>query len=193
MLKPEDRLERELRQGLRSVTAPPELWDRVQAAQFTKPPRTNRPLVWALAASVALIAVGLSAIHRQGAVDDETFALRALASDSQRIAFHCQNPAQLRAWVRAQTGLDVPLRTSPPASIQLIGARNLGAGAEIAYRAGDHAGVLLISRAGAGSADVPHDRVSGSVSSWVMDGQRYTLASNDSADLQLACKLCHLD
>jgi hypothetical protein len=193
MLKPEDRLERELRQGLRSVTAPPELWDRVRAAQFTKPPRSNRRLVWALAAGVALIAVGLSVVQRESVVGDEAFALRALASDSQRIAFHCQNPAQLRAWVRAQTGLDVPLRANPPASIQLIGARNLGASAEIAYRAGDQAAVLLVSRAGAGSANVAHNRVSGNVSSWVMDGQRYTLASNDPADLQLACKLCHLD
>jgi hypothetical protein len=45
MLRPEDRLERELRQGLRTVTAPPELWDRVRAAQFTKSQWDCRPSI----------------------------------------------------------------------------------------------------------------------------------------------------
>jgi hypothetical protein len=44
-----------------------------------------------------------------------------------------------------------------------------------------------------GVRNTPHDRASGSFSSWVMDGQRYTLACDNPADLQLACKLCHLD
>ena len=44
-----------------------------------------------------------------------------------------------------------------------------------------------------GAADVPHGNPAGKVSSWVMNGQRYTLACDNPADLQLACKLCHLD
>ena len=112
--------------------------------------------------------------------------------DSQPIAFHCQNPAQLRTWVKANTGLDVPLRGAPPASIQLIGARNLGERVEIAYRAGDRDAVLLVARAN-GVPDMPHSNLGGTASSWVMNGQRYTLACDNPADLQLACKLCHLD
>jgi hypothetical protein len=62
----------------------------------------------------------------------------------------------------------------------------------VAYRAGNRDAVLVVSRAD-GAANLPHNRVSGNVSSWVMDGQRFTIACNDPADLQLACKLCHLD
>lgn len=183
------RLESDLREGLRGVTAPPELWDRVQAAQVPQSRRGNRGLVWAMAVTVVLAAVALSLVRSP----DEALAIQALTDGSQRIAFHCQNPAQLRAWVRANTGLDVPLRAATPASIQLIGARSLGARVEIAYRAGNRDAVLVVSRAEAGSAHVPHSRVTGNVSSWVTSGQRFTLACNDAADLQLACKLCHLD
>jgi hypothetical protein len=188
-------LEPELQRGLRGVSAPPELWDRLQAAPVEKPVRTNRALVWAMAASVALGAVGLSTVHRQNIGGEEAFALRALAGDSQRVAFHCQNPAELRAWVRAKTGLDVPLRDEPSPSIQLVGAQMIDEtrGVEVAYRAANRDAVLVVSRAGVGLPNVPHGRVTGDVSSWVIDGQQYTLASSDLADLQLACKLCHLD
>jgi hypothetical protein len=181
------RLEGDLTQALRGVSAPPELWDRVQAAQVRKPARRNgnRPFVWAMAAAVALVAVGLSTVHRQ-----------SIVGDSKQIAFHCQNPAQLRAWVRASTGLDLPLPPQLSPSVQLVGAQMIGngtGGVEVAYRAGNRDAMLLVSRADADSANVPHSHVSGNISSWVMSGQRFTLASSDPADLQLACKLCHLD
>jgi hypothetical protein len=190
-----DRLERELQQGLRSVTAPPELWERVRAAQALQPGEGNRGLVWALAMAVFLAAVALSLVRPP----DEAFAIRALADGSPGIAFRCQNPAQIRAWVRANTGLDLPLRDGPSLSIQLIGAQTIDGtrGVEVAYRAGNRDAVLVVSRAEAGSARRPHARASGdasgNVSTWVTDGQRYTLACNDPAGLQLACKLCHLD
>jgi hypothetical protein len=182
-------LEPELQRGLREVTAPAELWDRVRAARVPPSRGSNRGLIWALAVAVVLAAVALSLVRPP----DERFALQALANGSQGIGFHCQNPAQLRAWVRANTGLDVPLRPVPPSSIQLIGARNVGARVEIAYQAGGRDAVLLVSKADAGRSNLPHSRVAGNVSSWVTDGQRYTLAASDPADLQLACKLCHLD
>jgi hypothetical protein len=216
-----DRLERELQQGLRGVTAPPELWDRVQAAQgsslntpalcgdsversysaegrynaLAPSGRPNPILVWALAASVGFIALGLASIYRESVVGDEAMALRALADDSHNVAFHCQNPSQLRAWVRANTGINLPLRAEPATSIQLIGAQTFDGtrGVRVAYRAGDRDAVLLVSRVNSGAANVPHNRASGNISSWVMDGQRYTLACTDPAELQLACKLCHLD
>jgi hypothetical protein len=137
-------------------------------------------MFWALALPIILAAMAWSIVRSP------------VHENSQTLAFHCQNPAQLRAWVRATTGIDVPLRAVPPAGIQLTGARNLGERVEIAYRAGDHNAVLQVSRAN-GVADVPHGSPTGQASSWVMAGQRYTLASDNPADLQLACKLCHLD
>ncbi len=174
-------LEPELQRELREVVAPPELWDRVQSARFSRPPeRSYRSMVWALALPIILAAAAWSVVRSP------------VRENSQTLAFHCQNPAQLRAWVKATTGIDVPLRAAPPSSIQLTGARRLGERIEIAYRAGDHDAVLLVSRA-SGAADVPHGNPTGQASSWVLAGQRYTLASDNPADLQLACKLCHLD
>ena len=168
------RLEPELQRGLREVTAPQELWDRIQTHKAAATRRDNRPLVWAMAATVMLITFGLSVVQHNN-VD-----FPVLAGD------RCQNPAQLRAWVRAKTGLDLPLRadSSPSPSIQLIGAQMVDGtlGVKIAYRTGNHDAVLLVSRAD-GPENMPHSRF----------GQRFTLASSDPADLQLACKLCHLD
>lgn len=174
-------LEPELQRGLGEVTAPPELWDRVQGAKAVSSRENNRMLVWAMAAAVVVMAVGLSVLRR------ESVASTPLTSD------RCQNPAQLRAWVRAQTGLDLPLRADSSPSIRLISARNARGRVEIVYRAGNRDAMLLVSRADAGSRNAPHNRVNGNVSSWVMDGQRLTLACADPAALQLACKLCHLD
>jgi hypothetical protein len=134
-----------------------------------------------MAATVVLAAVALSLVRSPA------------RQDPPLTAFHCQNPAQLRAWVKANTGFNVPLRAALPASIQLIGARAREGRVEIAYRAGNRDATLLVSRANAGEVSVPHSQVNGKASSWVMDGQRFTLACNDSADFQLACKLCHLD
>ena len=77
-----------------------------------------------MAAAVVLRRVGLSAIYR------DNVAFQALAAD------HCQNPAQIRAWVRAKTGLDLPLRADST-SMQLIGAQTIDGtrGVKIAYRA----------------------------------------------------------
>ena len=164
--------EQELRRSLRQVSVPPELWDRIQAHTAAPPRATNRPLVWAMAAAVVLMAVSLSNIHR------DNMAFPAFAGD------RCQNPAQLRAWVRAKTGLDLPLRSDSASSLELIGAQTIDGtnGVKIAYRARNHDAVLLVSRAD-GSANVPHSRF----------GPAFTLGSDNPADLQLACKLCHLD
>ncbi len=162
----------EFRRSLRQVSAPPELWDHIQARTKAPTRAGNRPLVWAMAAAVVLMAVGLSNIHR------DNLAYPAFAGD------RCQNPAQLRAWVRAKTGLDLPLRSDSTSSLELIGAQTIdGAnGVKIAYRAGNHDAVLLVSRAD-GSANVAHSRF----------GPAFTLGSDNPADLQLACKLCHPD
>lgn len=170
-------LESDLGHSLREVTAPPELWDRVQSVRVRRP-QASRGLVWAVAATVVLATLALSKLP---------------AGRSQQMAFHCQNPAQLRAWVKANAGFNVPLRASLPASIQLVGARAVEGRVEIAYRAGNRDAMLLVSRADRGAVNVAHSQANGKVSSWVMAGQRFTLACNDPADLQLACKLCHLD
>lgn len=172
------RVEVNLQRALHGVTAPPDLWARVQSARISRPPVANRGLVFAVAATVVIATLALSKLP---------------ASRSQEMSLHCQNPAQLRAWVKAKTGFNVPLRAALPASIQLIGAQAREGRVEIAYRAGNRDAMLLVSRANPGAVNVAHSQVNRKASSWVMDGLRFTLACNDSADFQLACKLCHLD
>ena len=165
-----DWLQPELQRALRPVAAPPELWERLQTSQTAPAARGNRGLVWAIAAALVLMTVGLSVVYR------DNIAFQAAAAD------HCQNPAQLRAWVRAKTGLDLPFRANSP-SIQLIDAQTIDGthGVKIAYRAGNRDGVLLVSTAA--SANIPHRHF----------GQRFAVSTDNPADLQLACKLCHLD
>ena len=182
-------LEPELQRGLGEVAAPEELWDRIQSPQAAQTNRARPRLVLAMAAVVILAALALSRVRSE----DETLAVQALASSSPQLAFRCQNSVQLRAWVRANTGLDVPLRSKPAPSIQLIGARTVEGHAEIAYRAGNNDAVLVVSKAASGVAKIPHSRSNGRISSWVTAGQRFTIACNDPADFQLACRLCHLD
>jgi hypothetical protein len=188
-------LEPSLQRGLRPVAAPPDLWARIQAQSAPLPAPRTPWFVWAMAAVVVLLAVGLSIVQRERFPGDEALAIQALGGDTQRLAFHCQNPAQLRAWVRANTGFDLPLRAESSPFVQLIGAQMVDGArrVEIAYRAGNREAVLVLSKADAGSPNVPHNRARGNVSSWVMAGRRFTLASDNPADLQLACKLCHLD
>lgn len=188
----------ELQWGLREVSAPPELWERVQASGIIATPPTKPfrwGLVWATAAAAVLIATSATLVHLQRAGGDEALAIRALDGDSKLTGFQCENPARLRAWVRAKTGLDLPLREKASPAIQLVGARVIedSRGVEVAYRAGNGDAVLLVSRAEASAISVAHSHASGNVSTWVMDGQRYALACDNPADLQVACKLCHLD
>ena len=120
------RLASELQWGLREMNAPPELWDRVQAGRFAPRRKTSSVLIWATAAVGVLFAIGVYRTTTPG--------------DLPHAGIRCQNPAQLRAWVRAKTGIDVPLRAATLSSIQLIGARSVAESVEIAYRTGDRGG-----------------------------------------------------
>ena len=172
-----DRLEVELLSDLHPVSAPADLWDRVQSARVYKPSSRLRPrgFAWAMAMSLVVAAAGflwVSSPVRQA----------QLAGDAE---LRCQNPAQLRAWVRAKTGLDLPFRAELPASIQLIGARRVASGVELDYRASNRDAALMVSRADGHATTVAHNRLG--------HGPLFTLACDRPADLQLACKLCHLD
>ncbi|HEX5227384.1 MAG TPA: hypothetical protein VFW44_06720 [Bryobacteraceae bacterium] len=125
----------ELEWGLHETSAPPELWDRVIGTQRVRSePRGHaRPLlVWA-AAALMIVAIGLTSAYRRSAETHPVFTY-------QITGLHCQNPAELRAWVRA----DSEIRTSTPRP-------------------------------------------------WVTGNRKFVLASNSAPDLQISCKLCHLD
>src|SRR5690349_15926223 len=93
-------VEAELRQGLQSVRAPEELWERIQRRDAGVA-RGGRRYVWAIAAAA--------------------MAMLVLFLARPRGEFQSGDAARIRAWVRLHTGLDVPLQAST--ALQLVGAK----------------------------------------------------------------------
>lgn len=172
-------LEEILDRHLGQVAAPEELWRRVAAG--TRPQRSrplSRRLAWsaALSMAAAMVAGGLAwTLHPRS-----------------NAALESANAGEIRTWVQAQTGLEVPLRDS--ASVRLMGAHVTNHAVEIAYRTGGHEGTLTVERS-AGMVDNHRSAVEGSTEakliSWAMRGQFFTLACDDAEQAHAACLLCH--
>ncbi len=113
-----------LEQNLGRVEAPAELWDRVSRGRETR--RSRMWPKWAVAVACASV---------------------AMAGIFYRPAMQSNDPVLIREWVKARTGMEVPLAGQH--AIQLTGARVVKTGKiEIAYRSG----VVLVSKAeGAGA------------------------------------------
>jgi hypothetical protein len=180
-----DWLEPVLTEHLGRVPAPQELWRRLQTPRF-EGTRSSRPqLAWALATTLAIVAVAWS-FHTR---------INATTSHDANLTLRCADPARIRAWVKANTGLDVPLPDKPAAAVQLVSARAVQSdppSAEVDYVAAGHEEHLLVSKA---RSDGPTHQLPGADdrhASWTMRGQVYTLACADPAELKAACLLCHV-
>ena len=146
-----------LERHLGPVPAPEELWDRVRG-----PRRKTAVFGWKLAFAAMLVVATGWALHPRG------------------VSIESERAGEIREWVRARTGLDVPLA----ASARVCGGRVVGGSAEIRYRVRDREAILLVAKAERFTAG--HEFVSRS--SWILRGQSYTVSA---ADLQTACVLCH--
>jgi hypothetical protein len=108
-----------LERNLGRVQAPAELWDRVVTARESK--RSRAWLPWVMAAACASV---------------------AMAGIFYRPAVQSSDPALIHEWVKARTGMDVPLAGQH--AMQLTGARVVKSGkVEIGYKSG----VILVSKA----------------------------------------------
>jgi hypothetical protein len=166
MLNPKTRkhwLEDELEQSLRRVSAPEELWDRVQSPQQAPTRVRTRFMAWASVPVVMFVALWGS--HSR---------------NNPAIQFRSSDPVEIQAWVRANTGLDVPLHGG-----YLAGAKLASTGtAEIAYRIAGHDATLRVSNA---PASARRNRTV----SWTSAGQNYQLACAEPQDFK-ACVMCHV-
>jgi len=163
-----------LEQELARVTAPAGLWDRVQLPRVERrASHASRRLTWALAAAGLVLAV------------------TGIRTSRPPMDFRSGSASEIQAWVKSNSGLDLGLPAKPGTSVQLLGA-HLVRGAdplvEVAYRTGNHDVLLRVSRSGTVPSEPHGDRTA---SSWVMHGQRYTLACASPEELQAACLLCH--
>ena len=150
---------------------------------------------WATAALVTVAVVGINLwLNRE--LSSEELAVRALNRGSEQMEFRSADLTEVRTWVRAGTGLDLPLPVRTASSVQLVGARvnrKRTPTVEISYRVGGVDATLVVSKIPV-EGDGRHEFVkSGSYHganfmSWTMRGQMYTIAS---ADARVGCILCH--
>jgi len=199
-----DLFEPELARHLGPVKAPDQLWDRVQGAasagRSVSPVRTRQTgwnPAWAWVSAVALVALaaGLTVwLNRE--LTHEQIAVRALSRTPEQLQFRSADLSELRAWVKNDTGMDVPLPVRTASSVQMVGAyvsRKKTTTAEISYRVGGTDVALVVSKIPA-QGDGRHAFVKGgsyhgaNFQSWTMRGQMYTIAS---ADARVGCLLCH--
>ncbi len=163
-----------LARHLGQTAAPAGLWERVAQPRMPLRAISNGRLVWAFA-GVVLAAVLLWGFHPGG---------------NPALEFRSDRPDQIQLWVKANTGLDVPLHVSR--SVRLIGAsavRGSAPAARIVYRSGSNDIALLVSSAGTSPSLVANN--GDSSFSWMVRGQRYTVACADAEELRIGCQLCH--
>jgi len=147
-------------QALGRVRAPEELWARI--AEARSPRRTASPvrkLGWAVAAAMILAGV---------------------AWNLPRPEFRSEDPGELRAWVKARTGLDLPF-AAHTATVYVTGAKLTRSGVEVVYRNGGRFATFSVSEASAG--ETVH---------WSSNGRSYVLACALPGDLDGSCRLCHI-
>lgn len=169
-----EQFEAELTRHLGPVEAPGQLWGRIRGAreQDGKQHRSWGVRHWA---AVSLATLALAAGIRVG-------VNRALSRATAQVEFRSGDPAELRAWIKTGTGMDVPLPDRIAPSVHLMGASHTSKTAEISYRVGSLDTALVVSNAKA-EDDGRHTLLS-----WTMRGQIYTIAA---ADARLGCILCH--
>jgi hypothetical protein len=155
------------------VAAPQELWERVRnpgvvAKKRKRVHRSVNAAGMSACATVLLLAIWLVVGHSGVKSGD---------------------PGEIRAWVKAQAGVDVPLRARP-AGVHLVGANFTKGSVEIAYRVGGRDGRLKVD--GGIKVVGRHAGSRATVFTWSMDGHTYTLECATPEDLKIACNLCHI-
>lgn len=193
-------LEAVLAEHLRPVAAPPDLWARIQNRRHLRPAGLSTwQFASAMAAGLLVVASVFGSYERPGLAANEALADQAL-SGSVKLNLQSDQPQQIRNWVKANTGIDIPLVPEPASSIRMTGTCTIRSAVAVAYRAGDSDATLVVARDGHASGTAhkhkflsTQTRNGGSVSSWTMDGKLYTLAYTSAKDLHAACGICHTD
>jgi hypothetical protein len=193
-----NKFDAELSRHLQPVAAPEALWERIQEGRGPQPVERARWPLWAFAAALAaMVALCCFSLRSDTTSYMAQLAARDLTGGSELVDFRSSDAAAIRAWVKANAGLDIPLPAEH--SVRLIGVsliREGGPAACISYRIGNREGRLVVAR---GASAAPQHRSMEHVvdhgtalASWVMHGQTYALASAPQ-DLRAACVLCHAE
>jgi hypothetical protein len=164
------------------VEAPPELWEKVRAGRSveTSPEAAGRSARAPFRLSFAALAAAMALL---------VFVLlppRELRSS---------DPGQVRSWVLAKAGIDIPLPSALSPSVRILTAsRPDKSTAKIAYQVNGQDATLLVSLASAAGAGDGHHKTlarTANTWSWSMGGVLYTVSCPSAEISQVACQLCH--
>ena len=158
-------IEPALARHLDPVSAPEELWERVRNPRIIRRKSVHTSVNAARLGACAMVLLALTWL---------VVGQRGLRSG---------DPGEIRGWVQAKAGIDVPLRARP-AGVRLTGASVSKGTVEIAYKVGNRDGRLFVGG--------KHTASSARVFSWSMHGNTYTLECATPDDLKVACNLCHI-
>ena len=196
-----------LSRHLTRVSAPDDLWRRIQDSPSAVPASPRRAIPapvyrWVLTTAVLVIAVAWGILLRseQRLLTAREVALQALEREPEDLDFRSSTGSEIRTWVKARTGLEIPLPSHAAENVRLAGACAVPGGSpsiEVAYRIAGRKAALVVSKAAHHDAGDKHRFLhcesvgSARVSSWTMRGQLYTLAYQNHGELRDECLLCH--
>jgi hypothetical protein len=198
-------VEKILRKRLRRIEAPSELWAQVQSGEHLSARTSPTWIPWAstVAAVVAVVGGWTLWQGKQAPLSTEALAVAALKDGGAHLELRTDEPDEVRRWVRAQSGIEIPLPPVHDPTVRIMGANIIQGAvpvAEISYRVGEDTATLLVAKDPTGARSLPGHEAreaesykSARVSSWSMRGQAYTLASASSGEFKSACLLCHTD
>lgn len=205
-------LESVLAKQMAPAKAPDALWHRIKNPQARElrgsAPTGSMWFQWAAAAAALMIVggvgVGIGWVRNleQKPSSPEAVAVAALTGGPESLSLRTEDTRQIRAWVKANSGIDIPLPPKHSSVIQVVGARMIDGPrplAEVAYQVDGYRATLLVTKDPSGKKTYPShgfhasDRLDAArVTSWSMRGQSYTLAWEASEEeFEVACLLCH--
>jgi hypothetical protein len=203
-------LARELSSQLAPVAAPDGLWARIQEGRSA--PRRSVSFRWTVwPAFAALTLVSCIGLLRQltGMNRLTQGELAEISSGSKDPDFRSNDFRAIRAWVSAQTNIDIDLPAGQSVGgarpVLLIGARLIrfrgSRVAAIDYRVGDRVATLLVSgkRPRLSWSTEPSRHLfsqirtqgGGRALSWDMGNEVYTIAFAGAREFHGACLICH--
>ena len=191
------KIESELRNHLGPVTAPPELWAKIQSPQRVSP-FSARQLIWpAIAILLLLASADLLWEFSKARGGFRQFARPTpaeLASISgQDCDLWSNDPGRILHWIKSQSGIE--LEIPPHSTAKMIGARveNLRGTpvASIAYESGNRRGSLLVWKAGRQHAKHGLPVKTDNLVSWSQGENVFAVSAANETIARGACMLCH--
>jgi hypothetical protein len=180
------------------VKAPDTLWPRIQAERRDQMRSGRRGLqrtgwmLWPVVATVLLLASG-DLLWQIGQARGDVIRL----SDREISGLASSNPAEIRAWVKTKTDMDLDLACGGAEGIQLSGVRLMRVRGElvaaISYRSKGKPATLLVSRKGLVFRRMEPQSPDSRLVAWSGRDRSFAIAWQHAGDVEASCMRCHVE